>query len=381
MTPISMLMWDQQSTAQQQLVEAVFGAVNEWLQLPRMRESNLAVAWQHGQPVALSIMCHDRVRVGSALVDVATVRHTHFTNDTNDVLVELIMYQAQSFLEEGIGIVMIKGDIAYWSQYGFAPISMDVETRWTTPPTLRADEPGRVRIGVLTPAECELVRGIQMGSADTQCVEYVDFAQPTALPWVKLVGRDGQLHAAAQCTAHVNSVVVRRAVASDDGAAYDLVSALLNYAASRELVIQLPQAHALTRMAQEHRAITRVSTSRAHSLMAGVIDLPTMLHALTPAFRQRIAASQYATWNGGVRVEIRDERAMIMVKDTTVTIIDGTREASVRLKHVEVPALAQMAFGYRSIGALRKMGMLYCDDTELPLCEVLFPGLASTLDV
>jgi len=321
------------------------------------------------------------VRVGVALVDIATVRHTQTTQGNDDVLVELIMYQAQSFLDEGIGIVLMKGDISYWSQFGFAPISMDVETRWTALPTLRSDEPGRVRIGQLSTTDSELVRGIQLSAVHSQSVEYVDFAQPTSHLWVQLVGRDGQLHAAAECAYEANSVLVRRAVACDDGAAYDLVSALLNHAATRELILQLPQSHTVTRMAQAHRATTRVATSRAQGMIAGVIDLPAMLHALTPAFRQRIAASHYATWNGGVRVEIRDERAMIMVNDTAVTIIDGTREASVRLKNVEVPALAQMAFGYRSIGALRKMGMLHCDDTELPLCEVMFPVLAPTLDV
>jgi hypothetical protein len=73
--------------------------------------------------------------------------------------------------------------------------------------------------------------------------------------------------------------------------------------------------------------------------------------------------------------------ALIMFDNGDVRIIDGTREASLRIKHVEVAALAQMTFGYRSIGALRRSGMLFCDDTELSLCEAVFTYTAPTLVV
>ena len=118
-----------------------------------------------------------------------------------------------------------------------------------------------------------------------------------------------------------------------------------------------------------------MATAGGHAVLLGVLDLPMMLTALIPAFEQRLRASAYAQWNGGVRIEISDERAMIMVTNGKVTVIDGTREADVRIKQVELLALAQMTFGYRSIGGLRRAGLLVCDDTELPLCEVLFPAL------
>jgi hypothetical protein len=51
------------------------------------------------------------------------------------------------------------------------------------------------------------------------------------------------------------------------------------------------------------------------------------------------------------------------------------------MRHVEVPALAQLLLGFRSVAMLRRMGMLACDDTELPLLEILFPELYPVVDL
>lgn len=380
MSHITYTFWQELTHGQQQLVVSTFGSLDQWTQMARLRASSIAVAWHNNVPCGVSVISHDRIRIGAALVDVATLRHSvKADGHTDDLAVEMLMHQAQSLLSEGIGIVLVSGEVGFWAQFGFAPISLTVETRWNHAPRRGVSEPGSVRVGPLAADIRELVRGMLMAQTGEH-VLFVDSAIPDTADWIQLIGRDGQLRAAAQLSNDGARTVVTTAAATDDGAAIDLVNALLDYVGeAQQLVLRLPQAHQLTRMAQEMHAMTTVMTSSNHAVMAGVIDLPLMLEALKPAFRQRIMASAYAEWSGGVRVEISDERAMIMFERGEVRIIDGTREASLRIKQVEVAALAQMAFGYRSIGALRRAGMLYCDDTELALCEVLFAYTAPVL--
>lgn len=380
MAQIAFTFWQELTPAQQQLVVATFGPLDQWLQMNRLRASSIAVAWETDIPCGLSVISHDRIRIGASLVDVATLRYSSkASGHADELVVEMVMYQAQSLLSEGIGIVLVSGEVSFWSQFGFAPISLIVETRWQHQPRRSVCEPGSVQIGRLSNTMRELVRGMMMAQAGEH-VLIVDAAMPDDNEWLQLVGRDGQLRAAAQLSTEGENSVVAQAIASDDGAAIDLVNALLEHAGdAQRLILRLPQSHQLTRMSQELHAVTTAMTSSTPAVMAGVIDLPIMLDALKPSFRQRILASPYAHWRGGVRVEISDERAMIMFDCGEVSVIDGTREASLRLKQVEVAALAQMAFGYRSIGALRRAGMLYCDDTELALCDTIFAYTAPVI--
>jgi hypothetical protein len=106
-----------------------------------------------------------------------------------------------------------------------------------------------------------------------------------------------------------------------------------------------------------------------------------MLTALIPAFQQRVRVSAYADWVGGARIEISDERAMIMLDHSEITVIDGSRDAAIRMRNVELPALAQLLLGYRSVAALRRQGLLYCDDTELAVWQVLFPERQPVIDL
>lgn len=382
MSQIICTFWNELTATQQHHVVSSFGSLDQWTQMVRMRPSSIVVAWEHDSPCGVSVISHDRIRIGAALVDVATLRHSaKKAGYADDLSVEMLMYHAQALLSEGIGIVLVNGDVSFWSQFGFAPISLMVETRWSHTPQRVVAEPGTVRVAPLSAELHELVRGMQMAQSG-EYVAIVDGALPDTAPWLQIVGRDGQLRAAAQLTAVDNRIEVVRATASDDGAALDLVNALLEYVGdAHKLTLRLPQLHPVTRMAQELQASTTVTTSSHQSIMAGVIDLPLMLEALKPAFRQRVLASPYAEWSGGVRVEISDERAMIMFDHGAVSVIDGTREASLRIKQVEVAALAQMAFGYRSISALRRSGMLFCDDTELPLCEAIFACTTPSLVV
>jgi hypothetical protein len=313
---------------------------------------------------------------------VAVVRHvTYVTDFSHAQIVQLVMHQAMAFIEEGLGMVLVAGNVAEWSQYGFAPVSHRVRVAWNGTPPALAVAPGRAQLRIPTDTERQLIQSMAL-TANQGCVRFVDWAAWPERPWLLVFGTDGQLCAAADIVTHGSEQLVVQAVASNDGAASDLVGQLLySGLVASPVAMQLPMAHAVTQMALHHHGVVQMATAGSQAVLLGVLDLPMMLTALIPAFEQRLRASAYAQWNGGVRVEISDERAMIMVANGKVTVIDGTREADVRIKQVELVGLAQMALGYRSIGGLRRAGLLACDDTELPLCDVLFPALYPQLSL
>lgn len=376
---ITYLSWNELSAPQKHTLETSYGDVAAWLMMPRARPSMILSAWVAQTVVGLSVLTHDRVSVGSCIIDVAVNRRLVVAPDVPAALrVELAMTHAGHAFDDGLGILLVDGAVADWSPYGFAPVSYPVVTTWATRPPRVAVQPGTVATTVL---DAELAGAIAdiARARPLRSVAVVDSASHTPATWLVVRGRDGQLRAAARIEqAEHGGVVVRRAVAGDDGAAGDLVDALLADPTLPTPRFELPLDHPLTRMALFSGAHTMCHAAAPTGLLAGIIDLPTMLTALIPAFRSRIAGSLYHDWVGGVRLEISDERAMIMLDHGNVSVIDGTREAAVRLRSIELPALAQLCFGYRSVSALRRAGLLQCDDTELTLLELLFPVLQPT---
>ena len=375
----SYLFWDGLHPDQSTQVIAQFGPVDAWLRLKRARPSSLLTVWNDQALVAVSVMTHDRLAIQGTIVDVATIRRQSFTAtpDTAEV-VELTMMHAAAALDEGIGIVLRSGDSLTWAAYGFAPVSYAVTTSWSQPTRMSRPQPGTTQR--MTTDRDVLQRLSDMQRVrPTGNVDVVDWEEASPTEWFILTSRDGQVRGAAQLEVTDQGTVCRRAVVTDDGAAGDLIDGLVDTIDATTLQIALAPQHPLARMALAIGAETRIHAAAPFGVLGGIIDLPTMLTALVPAFAARIAASGYADWVGGVRLEISDERAMIMLNAGVVTIIDGTREAAVRMRSIELPALAQLCFGYRSVSALRRAGMLACDDTELPLCEILFPCITPVL--
>ena len=371
--------WDGLRPDQSTKVIAQFGPVDAWLRLKRARPSSLLTVWNDQSLVAVSVMTHDRLAIQGTIVDVATIRRQSFTvtPDTADV-VELTMMHAAAALDEGIGIVLRSGDSLTWAAYGFAPVSYAVTTSWSQPTRMSRPQPGTTK---RMTADLDVLHRLSdmQRVRPTGNVDVVDWEEASPTEWFILTSRDGQVRGAAQLEVTDQGTVCRRAVVTDDGAAGDLLDGLVDSIDATTLQIALAPQHPLARMALAVGAETRIHAAAPFGVLGGIIDLPTMLTALIPAFTARIAASGYADWVGGVRLEISDERAMIMLNAGAVTIIDGTREAAVRMRSIELPALAQLCFGYRSVSALRRAGMLACDDTELPLCEILFPCITPVL--
>lgn len=376
MNDISMQFWSELSPALQHTVCITLADLSDWMHAARTRPSSIVVAFQHSTPLAAMVTLHDRVAVGTAVIDVAVVRYvTHVPELGHDVIVQMLMHQAMQFSAEGISLVLVSGNVSAWAPYGFAPISYRVRVAWSGTQPVLAVAPGRAQLRIPTTLERQLIHSMAL-TTNQVAVRMVDWAAWPKRSWLMLYGDDGQLCAAADVITQGSDTTIVQAVACHDGAANDLVVQLLHGGlVPLPIVVQLASNHPVTQMALYHQGVLQMATAGTHAVLLGVLDLPMMLTALIPAFEQRIQSSTYAQWHGGVRIEISDERAMIMVKNGKVTIIDGTRQADVRLKHVELVALAQMVFGYRSIGGLRRAGLLQCDDTELPLCDVLFPAL------
>jgi len=375
----AMHFWDELSALQLARIQGRTPQLQQWLALDRARPSTILTLWQANALCGYSVMTHDRISIAGAVVDVATIRLQQLDLGVSaEYAVELAMTQAGAALEEGIGIVLVHGHVTVWSPFGFAPISFDARTTWTGSRLFSQPQPGTTFTGL---GDAVLHRHIadMTRSRPTSAVDIVDWDYPVPQNWFQLYSREGQLRAAARTEVEGQMVVCRQAVASDDAAAGDLVDALCATYGVASVELRMAPNHPVTRMALFCGATMSLHIAQPDSVLAGIIDLPTMLTALVPVFRARIAASVYRDWVGGVRIEISDERAMIMCNAGDVSIIDGTREAAVRIRSLELSALAQLCFGYRSVSALRRAGLLACDDTELPLCEILFPALTAVI--
>ncbi|MFN5369101.1 MAG: sterol carrier protein domain-containing protein [Roseiflexaceae bacterium] len=373
MSEINVILWDDLTPAQLHTVNAQVPTLAQWRLLPRARASSVAVAWQHTQLCAAVAVSHDRYGIDGATIDVAVIREIfQAPTTTHAVVVETVMQQALSLLAEGIGIIMVHGSVSEWAAYGFAPISLNVIIIQQDAPKVAI--PQLAQYAIPTADTWSLIQDMSLLQSRRSPALF-DTAQPPQRPWLMLAGRDGQLRAAADIAVGADTSRVYAAVASDDGAAYDLLQQLWCTAVvPHKPSLHLSLVHPFAQAALAQYGVVTFNAASAVCVLAGVIDLPLMLNALVPAFERRLRTSAYANWQGGVRVEISDERAMLMINAGRVTVIDGTREADVRIKHVDVAALAQLAFGYRSVAVLRRTGLLHCDDTELPLCDVLFPA-------
>ena len=105
----------------------------------------------------------------------------------------------------------------------------------------------------------------------------------------------------------------------------------------------------------------------------------TVPYQSNPEFDRRLAGSRYAGWTGDLRIEIDTERITLALADGRASVIDGSRPADVRLRRVELAALAQLCLGHRSAADLRATGGLDADDSALGLVDALFPVILSTM--
>lgn len=383
MTELQVTYWQQMSAVHQAQVSTVLGALAVWERMPRYRAASIAVGWHDSTPVVCTVVAHERILIGNATVDVGVLRHHVVAAGVHrDVLAELLMQQALVLLAEGISCLALHGAVREWQPVGFAPVSYQNQIVWPTALPAHALAPGSYQVCVPEAEQMAIIRSMQLSQSVAGYPQIIDVVRAEPPPWLLSWGRDGQLQAAVELGTAGNETHVSSAVATQQGAAVDAVMALMHAPEIvRPVRMTLPFRHSLSQAAVQCHASMVHALPATHTTLMGVLDLPAMLTALIPAFKQRMHASPYANWRGGVRIEISDERAMIVIAEDGITVIDGSRDAQVRMRQVEVPALAQLLLGYRSVSMLRRMGMLACDDTELPLLEILFPELYPVVDL
>jgi hypothetical protein len=383
MTELRVTYWQRTTAAQQAQVTAAFGALEAWERMPRYRAACIAIGWHESTPVACTVVAHERLLIGNATVEVGVLRHHAVAAGAGPgILAELLMQQALVLLAEGIACLALHGAVAEWQSVGFAPVSYLNQIVWPTTSTSHALAPGSYQVCVPDADQMTIIRSMQLSQSLIGYPHIVDVVRAEPSSWLLSWGRDGQLQAAVELLTTPHETHIVRGVACHQGAALDAVMALMHAPdVVRPVRMALPFRHPLSQAAVQCHASIVQALPTTHTTLLGVLDLPAMLTALIPAFQERIRASAYADWQGGVRIEISDERAMIVVAGGEITVIDGSRDAHVRMRHVEVPALAQLLLGFRSVAMLRRMGMLACDDTELPLLEILFPELYPVVDL
>lgn len=331
---------------------------------PRARSSFTQVATSGGEIVGWALIAHKRIGMGSATIEAGLIEIGVREHSPN-VATNLLGTSLRVLGENGLPLALLHGSRSEFEPFGFAPYQFQVET---------VLQHAKGHKQVLQP----------LGMDDLDSVAALYQATYAALPihevravpdWRAIFGKAsllglndsrGRLHAYV----YQQGETVAEAAAADGSA----VRALLEALPTAKLALSL--AHPVTRTALQLGATTTVA---AHSedvqALAGIVDLPTMLEQLVPAFEQRLVHSRYHGWSGNIRIEIETERVTLAFSEGRAEVIDGSRPADLRLRRVTLSALVQCCLGYRSISDLRATNELDFDDSALGLFEILFPAL------
>ncbi len=351
--------------------DAALAALERHWQQPRGRPALTRLALRGEAIAGYALLAHRRLRVGIATVEAGAIDALVAPGLPTDAWEMLLGDCLGVLFEEGLPLALWSGAAAELATYGFAHYQLAATVELLAPPgpagTLRpatADD-AEALAALYAASYAPLALAEQRAAPDWRMllsenrVLVLEDTQGRALGYAA-PGRDGWAEAAA----------------ADGGAARALLGALGAHS-GEVLRLALPMAHPVARAAVQ---LGGVATQRApapgdHTSLAGVADLAGLLGQLAPELEQRLARSRYAGWSGRLRLELASERVTLMVDAGRMSVADGTRPADVRLRRVELPALAQLCLGYRAAAELRATGGLVCDDAELGLIDVLFPAL------
>jgi hypothetical protein len=381
--------------------DAALRRLERHLRQPRYRAALTCVVRQNQTIVGYALINHRRLRLGVVSVDAGVLAEIWLDPRWREQSAEAaLLGECMGILyEQGLPLALVAGSAARFGMYGFTPFLFDT----------------KVVLAAQNTAEHTLHQSAKPSAADTTA--------PLAVPALSAVG-EADLEDLAPLyeagTAHLplaevrtradwhqfdlsNAVVLRDAAGrllayahaapgQDDlceGGAVDASAAraLLQALALRgsTLTLALPFEHPLTQAALQRGAVLtlRSATSdvQVSQLLAGVVDLSALLAVLAPEFERRLKRSRYAGWSGAVRLELATGRATLLAENGRVAVVDGTRPADVRLRHVTLPAVAQLLLGYRSAADLRATAELDCDDIALGLLDGLFPVLSGALTI
>ncbi|MBK9714615.1 MAG: sterol carrier protein domain-containing protein [Kouleothrix sp.] len=358
-------------------------ALDLHLARPRYRPALTRVAALAGAVAGYALLAHRRLRLGAATIDAGLVERVWLQPGLPGEAREALLGDAVGALaEEGLPLALLHGAPADEARLGFAEhryrasveLSADVAR---TPDSLRAAEIGDLDdLAALYEASYRDAPLSDLRAAPDWRA-WLGERRPLALEDAR--GRLVAYALPAEPDGAAGALTVVEAGVADAGVARTLCEALLARAGASgygTLRLALSPWHPLAQAALQLGGVARIERppQEAAAALAGVVDLPLLLGALLPELERRLARSRYAGWSGGLRIELATERAVLALAGGHATVIDGSRPADLRLRRVELAALAQLCLGYRAAADLRATGGLDCDDSALGLLDALFPA-------
>jgi hypothetical protein len=354
-------------------------ALERHLAQPRYHSGLARVAERAGSLVGYALVAHRRLRLGAALLEVGAIEALHAPAGDADLIEALLGECLGALMDQGLPIVTLGGVGAEFERFGLAAYRLRAEVELPARGA-GADELREALAGDLD----DLAALYQATYHGLPLIE--DRAPPDWRAWLAdraaLVLHDarGRVvgYAAPVDTTSPDTLLVGEAAAADAGAARLLCGALAARAGALgrdRAVLRLAPWHPVSQAAMQlgGSARLRARADAEPAALAGVVDLMGVLEGLVLEFERRLARSRYAGWNGNLRLELPEERFTLALEEGRASVIDGTRPADVRLRQIELPALAQLCLGYRAAADLRATGGLACDDAALGLIDILFP--------
>jgi len=350
---------------------------------PRYRPALTRVVEQAGTLAGCALLGHRRLRLGAALFEIGAIEVLHVRDPGDSEVFDALLGDCLgALMDQGLPIVALHGSCAEYAPFGFATY------RFRAVVELRAGANG-AGIALRAPEMGDLEDLAALYGASYQGLALIDErAAPDWRAWLAqhaaLVLEDGRgrvvAYAALAADRTGDLLAIDEAAAADAGAARQLGGALLERARAEGragLLLKLAPWHPVAQVALHLGGMARLRApaDAEPAALAGVVDLMGALEALIPEFERRLARSRYAGWSGNLRLELATERFILALDQGHATVIDGQRPADLRLRQIELPALAQLCLGFRAAADLRATGGLSCDDAALGLIDALFPAV------
>ncbi len=363
---------------------------------PRYRPAFTLLAERGGELVGYALIGHERLRLGAATLEAGVLEDAYVRPDQRGqgTFRGLMGLYLDVLQEHALPLAILRGPVALFGPFGFAPYRFGTSVELDAAPLADA-----ISSAARPATEDDLEDLAALYEASYRALPLApvrvapDWRWWLGGPHEPLVVEDDRgrvvAYAAADQRQPWERPLVVEAAAADAGAARALVGALRQHMAGQEpntLTLALPHRHVVAQTALHLGGVGRLVAApepklhnRLHehtyerTAMAGIVDLPGVLEALTPAFEQRLAGSRYAGWSGNLRIEIETERVTLALEAGRAAVIDGSRPADLRLRRVTLPALAQLCLGYRAAADLRATGGLDYDNSALGLIDLLFP--------
>jgi hypothetical protein len=352
---------------------------------PRYRPALTRIIDQDGTLAALALIGHRRLRLGAALFEVGAVEALHVRDPRDADLFEALLGDCLgTLIDQGLPIVTLHGSSARYAPFGFAAY------RFHSAVELRGAAGAGIALRAAAAGDLDDLAALHQASYQGLALTD-ERAAPDWRAWIEqhaaltLEDTRGRVvgYAALAAGQTGGPLAIDEAAAADAGAARQLCGALLDRAGKEELAgieLQLAPWHPVAQAALHMggTARLRAPADDKPAALAGVVDLMGALEALAPEFERRLAHSRYAGWSGSLRLELATERFTLAFDQGRATVIDGQRPADLRLRQIELPALAQLCLGFRAAADLRATGGLACDDAALGLIDALFPTVLAT---